>query len=139
MTPRERVCRAFRLAYQQAGMTQEALAEATGIRQATISKYARGETHPPLDVLEKVDRALGKPAGHVLRLAGYVDDDVDLETAIQTFPAAVEPSGRQALLAVLRALAAKHLTDGPLRTPGMVEAEEALRQATRGTGDPEVS
>ena len=109
MTPRERVCRAFRLAYQQAAMTQEALAEATGIRQATISKYARGETQPPLDVLEKVDRALGKPAGHVLRLAGYIDDDVDLETAILT--SSLHPMDQQTMLVLLRGLRARPRAD----------------------------
>jgi len=79
---RERVCRAFRDAYEQAGLTQEALRdrinanenEASRTSQGTISKYARGETQPPLDFLAKVDAALGRAPGHVLRLAGYVDD-----------------------------------------------------------------
>lgn len=134
MSPRERVCRAFRLAYEQAGLTQEALAVAIGIRQATISKYARGETQPPLDVLEKVDQACGKPAGHVLRLAEYVAAEVDLETAILKFPAPLDPGERQALLGMFRALSARHTADGPVtplpRTPGMTRAEANLQRAT---------
>lgn len=134
MSPRERVCRAFRLAYEQAGLTQEALAEATGVRQATISKYARGETQPPLDVLEKVDRALGRPAGHVLRLAGYVSDEVDLETAIETAPAEIDATDRQALLLLYRTFKARHMSNGVVmpspRTPGMTRAEEELQRAT---------
>lgn len=85
-TPRERLCRAFRQAYEAAGLTQEKLSELTGIRQATISKYARGDVTPPMDALEQTDAACRRPKGHCLRLAGYVEGDADSVAAIQADP-----------------------------------------------------
>lgn len=81
-SPRVRLCAAFRTAYETAGLTQDALGERTGLPQARISKYARGESTPPLNVLELVDAACRQPKGYVLRLAGYVDDDLDIAAAI---------------------------------------------------------
>jgi len=78
------------------------------------NRYPTGDdqqvrAQPPLDVLEKVDRALSKPAGHVLRLAGYVDDDVDLETAILT--SSLHPMDQQTMLVLLRGLRARPRAD----------------------------
>ena len=84
---------AFRRAYEGAGLSQQALSAATGIDQSLISKYARGATQPPLDALVKVDRACGRPKGYVLRLAGYVDDDLDIKAALASDPTP-EPDGR---------------------------------------------
>lgn len=39
-------------------MTQEALAEASGIPQTTISRYLRGEGEPNVSKLEALERAL---------------------------------------------------------------------------------
>lgn len=102
--PRERLCRAFRQAYEAADLTQEQLSELTGIRQATISKYARGETTPPLDVLELVDAAVGRPKGHCLRLAGYVEGDADTVAAIHRDrqDGTVDEDGEAALLHLYR-------------------------------------
>lgn len=71
---RGRLSTAFRQAYEAAGLSQQALGERLGIDQSLISKYARGAVEPPLELLPEVDRACGQPLGHVLRLAGYVDD-----------------------------------------------------------------
>lgn len=82
--------RAFRSAYEGAGLTQTDLAVALQQRgwvkvdQSQISKWARGLFVPPLEVLPDVDAVCGQPIGHVLRLAGYVEDDgADVETAIR--------------------------------------------------------
>lgn len=113
------------------------------LTQPRISDLERGSGPLERDLanLAAIDVVCGFEPGHALELAGFCkrSGEMDLETAIQTLPAQLDQEGRTALLGVLRALAAKHLGDGPLRTPGMVEAEEALRQATRETGDPEVS
>lgn len=101
MTVRRRLSSAFRRAYETAGLSQEAISAALGIRQATISKYARGEVQPPIDFLEQVDRLVGHPRGHVLRLAGYVDDGVDLVAAIATDPTLNE-DGREFVLHAYR-------------------------------------
>lgn len=77
---------ALRIAYEQAGVAQTQIAEALGVDQPTVSKWARGERPPPLWALPVVDALCGKPKGHVLRLAGYVEDDVTVETAIQSDP-----------------------------------------------------
>lgn len=84
---RGRLSVAFRRAYESAGLSQQALSELLGIDQSLISKYARGAVAPPLDFLEQVDVALARPRGHVLRLAGYVDDEsTDAIAAIQHDP-----------------------------------------------------
>jgi transcriptional regulator with XRE-family HTH domain len=86
--------RAFRLAYESAGLTQVELAARlqvrgwTKVNQAQVSKWVRGVSVPPLEVLPDVDAACGQPKGYVLRVAGYVDD----------------PPGQGKLVAELRAL-----------------------------------
>lgn len=135
-TPRVRLCRAFRQAYELAGLKQEALAELTGIKQAVISKYARGEVTPPPDVMEKVDIACGKPLGHVLRLAGYVKGDVDLAVAIERDPTFVDERGRQLMREAYRIFSTRSAR--PRKDVAAMEAESsaALQQAwERGTQD----
>jgi len=71
--------RAFRDAYQAAGLTQTELADRLQQRgwvkvdQSQISKWVRGVSVPPLDVLPAVDDACDMPRGYVLEIAGYVD------------------------------------------------------------------
>lgn len=81
-----RLSEAFRIAYETAGVPQTQIAEALDVDQPTVSKWARGERPPPLWALPIVDALCGKPKGHVLRLAGYVEDDVTVETAIHSDP-----------------------------------------------------
>src|SRR5688500_3037091 len=98
LPPRARISKAFRKAYKDAGLTQETLGQRLGIPQGTISKYARGEVAAPLDVLERVDEACGRPKGHVLRLAGYVDDGpVDVLAAIESDPALWDDVDRECM------------------------------------------
>lgn len=65
---------AFRVACEVAGLTQEQLAERLGVHQTTVSKWLLGKAQPPLEHLPIVDALCGEPRGHILRLAGYVDD-----------------------------------------------------------------
>lgn len=48
------------------GLTQQALAERTGVRQATVSQIESGTSRVDLDVLERLADALGKEPGELL-------------------------------------------------------------------------
>ena len=47
-------------------MTQEDLADESGISLSSISAYERGDVQPSLDALEKLSKALGVPRGVIL-------------------------------------------------------------------------
>lgn len=94
---RARLSRALRQAYETAGMTQTGLAEATGIDQQTISKYARGAVTPPLEAVETLEDACGLERGHILRLAGFVTDDIDIRSGIAADTSLDKP-GREMVL-----------------------------------------
>jgi len=84
--------RAFRQAYEAAGLTQADLAKGLQARgwvkvdQSQISKWARGLVVPPLEVLPDIDAVCGRPKGYVLREAGYVDEIKGVEDAIRADP-----------------------------------------------------
>ena len=90
---------AFREAYQAAGISQAEIAEATGVDQPRVSKWARGESQPPLEKLPTIDALFQKPKGYILRLAGYVDDGI--EAALSGDPALTD-YGRSAVLSFYR-------------------------------------
>jgi putative transcriptional regulator len=48
------------------GLTQQALAERAGVRQATVSQIESGTSRVDLDVLERLADALGKEPGELL-------------------------------------------------------------------------
>jgi transcriptional regulator with XRE-family HTH domain len=78
---------AFKVAVETAGLTQEQLAERLGVHQTTVSKWLLGKAQPPLEHLPTIDALCGQPKGHVLRLAGYVEDiDSDVLAAIAQDP-----------------------------------------------------
>jgi transcriptional regulator with XRE-family HTH domain len=56
----------IKLARIEADMTQEGLAEATGILQKSISRYENGVSLPTLETLEKIADALRKSFGYFL-------------------------------------------------------------------------
>lgn len=85
-TATQRLSRALRQTYEAAGFTQVRLSEATGIDQQTISKYARGAVQPSLDVVVAVEDACGAARGSILRLAGYVSDELDVASALRSDP-----------------------------------------------------
>lgn len=85
---------AFREAYEAAGVSQVQIAEECEVDQPTVSKWARGVLQPPLWALPIIDELCGRPKGHVLRLAGYVEDDFDVEAALAVDPSFADPDDR---------------------------------------------
>jgi transcriptional regulator with XRE-family HTH domain len=79
-------------------LTQDQLAEATGIPQSTISRLARGDTEPRLDVLKRIEEACGRPAGWIVIQAGYVADVKTVPEAIAVDPALVDDHARRSVL-----------------------------------------
>ncbi|HEX9581614.1 MAG TPA: helix-turn-helix transcriptional regulator [Gemmatimonadales bacterium] len=64
MTPTVLNLRARR---ERAGLTQEALAERAGVRQATISDLETGKSRRiDLDILERIAKALGCEPGELI-------------------------------------------------------------------------
>lgn len=60
------------------GLTQSALAQASGIRQNYVHYIERGLRVPALDVLENVCRALGTPTSAVIAEAELAAQQVDI-------------------------------------------------------------
>lgn len=77
---------ALRQACAATDLTQERIAEDLGVHQTTVSKWFLGKAWPPLAVLPTLDALCGQPTGHILRLAGFVADHVDVVAAIATDP-----------------------------------------------------
>lgn len=108
--PRVELGSAIRSAYVSAGITQEEIAAELGIDQTTVSKWVQGQRWPPLDALPKIDRLCGKPRGHVLKLAGWVEDsDVDVIAAIKQDPALRDPIAREVMTELYRIFARRHV------------------------------
>ena len=76
------------------GLTQIELAEAVGVKQATISRIEKGVNNPSLDVIESIASALGVT---VVELFGLPD----LEMRVLEGFRAASPQRRAALLALL--------------------------------------
>lgn len=94
---------ALRTAYEAAGVTQKEIAAAAGVDQTTVSKWAKGQRWPPLNVLPIIDELCGQPRGHVLRLAGYVEDaDGDVLAAIVQAAALTDEIDRQVMVEVYK-------------------------------------
>lgn len=84
------------------GWTQEQLAEASGIRPATISRIERGHLAPSLAVLQELAQALGTAVGDLVGGAPGVEDP-DQRKLLDVW-LRVDPAGRRALLDLLEAL-----------------------------------
>ena len=69
----ERLCEQLRALRARAGLTQSALAERLGVRQAVVSEYERGQRR--IDVLElrAIAVALGRPAAAVVAQLDALD------------------------------------------------------------------
>jgi len=100
----ERVGTAFRTAYEAAGLRQEDIADALGVDQGTVSKWARGLQRIDLDYFPQIDQLCGHRKGYLLRLAGYVEDDpADVRSALASDPTLDEVSRRVLLAAYMGA------------------------------------
>lgn len=101
--PARDLAAAIRQTYEQAGVTQVQLAAAVGASQAMVSRWARGEVVPDLDTIVAIEVACGTPRGHILRLAGYVEEVTDVPSAVLADPK-LSPVQRDMLLDVYRGL-----------------------------------
>lgn len=84
------------------GWTQEQLAEASGIRPATISRIERGHLAPSLAVLQELARALGTGVGDLVGGPPGIQDP-DQRKLLDVW-LSVDPAGRTALIELLKAL-----------------------------------
>lgn len=71
-------------------LTTREIATHFDVADSTITRWEKGKRTPALDQLPDLDALAGKPRGHVLRIAGYVDDPegfvIDVETAVMRDP-----------------------------------------------------
>lgn len=108
-----RLSEVFRQTYEAAGLSQVDIAEALGVDQPTVSKWARGMRRPPLDALPIVERMAGLRAGTILRRAGYVDDGpCDVLAAIDADPD-LDEEARTAIRIMYRVSVAAGRTAAP--------------------------
>ncbi len=106
MAPRARAPRplslpdAVRAAYD-GRLTQAELADAVGVRQNTVSRWATGRLRPTLEDLANIEQACDRPLGFILRAAGFVGDADDPEDAIAADPR-LDDARRELLLGAYR-------------------------------------
>lgn len=97
----ERIGAVIRAAYKRAGLTQEQIADATGVDQSTVSAWVNGKSWPSVWALPIIEQLCGERLGFVLRsIDGFIDDDepVDVGAAINRDPALDEDSKGAMLL-----------------------------------------
>jgi hypothetical protein len=68
------------------GMTTRGIADYFAVTDSTVYRWEGSGRVPALSLLPAFDRLAGQPRGHVLRLAGYVSDEIDLAAAIASAP-----------------------------------------------------
>lgn len=83
---------ALRQTYEDAKVSQAAIATALGVEQPTVSKWAKGQNRPPLEALAVVERLAGVPLGTILRRAGFVAEATDVRSAIAADPLLTDKS-----------------------------------------------
>ena len=66
MTPQERFGANLRRKRKQAGLTQEALRDSSGIHMTEISRIENGQKDPQLTTIVRLAVGLGIPAGDLL-------------------------------------------------------------------------
>jgi transcriptional regulator with XRE-family HTH domain len=62
----QRLARNLRTLRQREGLSQEALADVSGLHRTYISDLERGTRNPSIAVIDKLARALRVPAGKLL-------------------------------------------------------------------------
>lgn len=91
--------------------TQADLARALGVDQTTVSSWSRGNSRPTLEQLAALEDACDRPLGFVLRLAGFVEDVVDVPGAVAVDPC-LDDLGRDVVLNAYRAYLAAREAQG---------------------------
>ncbi|HEY1119935.1 MAG TPA: helix-turn-helix transcriptional regulator [Acidimicrobiales bacterium] len=79
------------------------LAAKLGVDQTAISRWSRGTSRPQLEEIAAIEAACDRPRGFVLRLAGFVDEVVDVATAVAVDPA-LSDQGRRIVLTTYRSV-----------------------------------
>jgi len=65
------------------GWTTREIADRLEVADPTVIRWENGNRVPSLDLLPKLDELCEQPRGHILRLAGYVEDlDGDVRAAV---------------------------------------------------------
>lgn len=88
----DRLAVALRQTYEDAKVSQAAIATALGVEQPTVSKWAKGQNRPPLEALGVVERLAGVPLGTILRRAGFVSEATDFQSALAADPRLTDKS-----------------------------------------------
>lgn len=103
---------ALRMAMTSRGYTQEALADAIGVKQGAVSQWVSGTRQPPLDTTFELERLLGQRPGALTRHLGYLPLDAvksvaTVESSIVEDGTLTEPEKQMLLGAYRAAMAAK--------------------------------
>ena len=72
-TPQVALGRAIGLRRREIGLTQEALADVTGLDETTIRGIEGGRANPTLHVVDRIARALGWPLWQLTKLADELE------------------------------------------------------------------
>jgi transcriptional regulator with XRE-family HTH domain len=72
-TPQVALGRAIGLRRREIGLTQEALAAATGLDETTIRGIEGGKANPTLHVVDRIARSLGWPLWRLAKLADELE------------------------------------------------------------------
>jgi len=98
-------------------LTQTELAQRLGTDQSRISKWVSGNgPEPSYAELARLEDALGRPRGYVLRAAGYVVDATTTEEAIEADPR-INDELKRFLLASLHAAVEQSSNDPATDAP----------------------
>jgi transcriptional regulator with XRE-family HTH domain len=97
----ERIGKAMRQTYMEAGLTQEEVGRRVGVDQNTVSQWALGQQELKVYRLLDFEKACGVPPGYVLRLAGIIKDPATTEQAIEQ-DTALDQGSRQLALSSYR-------------------------------------
>lgn len=81
------------------GYTREQIAGQIGVKPPTLSRYVTGKAGVQVEHLPIIDSLLGERLGYVLRVAGFVDPEVDTRTTLRS-DRGLEPDQRGVLVKI---------------------------------------
>jgi transcriptional regulator with XRE-family HTH domain len=84
------------------GWSTRGIAEKFDVADPTVIRWENGKRAPELRQLPLLDEMCGQPRGYVLRVAGYVVDDIDIEAALGSDPAIPDPDDRAMIVRFYR-------------------------------------
>jgi transcriptional regulator with XRE-family HTH domain len=109
---------------KQKGLTQQGLADASGIHVQRIKRYEAGSAQPTAEALKKLALALHARTDFLLFEEGERESDDDLKLRFEAI-AAMRPEEQEAAKAVLDAIIVKSQVAGALaRVSGQPAAKE---------------